>query len=154
MLLISLFTMVLEFPTSFMFLCKIGQERIQKYTESRLRYWVHCVWKQGNKAISVQRQNDNLFRKSRDLPGGAEVRRPHSQRRGPGFPPWSENETPPATIKGLHLQGRSKALSAAVRPSVCVQLQMDPELLCNSGLMETRAGLEKRARGGLGLKHV
>ena len=120
MLLISLFTMVLEFPTSFMFLCKIGQERIQKYTESRLRYWVHRVQKQGNKAISVQRQHDNLFRKSRDLPGGAEVRRPHSQRRGPGFPPWSENETPPATIKGLHLQGRSKALSAAVRPSVCV----------------------------------
>ena len=34
--------------------------------------------------------------KDRDLPGGAVVKTPHSQCRGPGFDPWSGNYIPHA----------------------------------------------------------
>ena len=36
---------------------------------------------------------------SRDFPGGPAAETPHSQSKGPGFDPWSQNQIPHATTK-------------------------------------------------------
>ena len=51
----------------------------------------------------------NLKTTFRDFPGDLVAKTLHSQCRGPGFHPWSGNEIPHVTTKGLHVATKDPA---------------------------------------------